>query len=101
MQASCRWPPRRRKSAWAAINQSPLMAGLVILIFAVEQWVESRIFVPFLLGRQVSLHPLIVLLSMMAGASLLGIVGADHCHSAGVKRNVSSRGILPEAAPTG
>jgi predicted PurR-regulated permease PerM len=58
------------------INQSPLMAVLVVVIFAVEQWLESTIFVPFLLGRQVSLHPLVVLLSMIAGASLLGIIGA-------------------------
>jgi predicted PurR-regulated permease PerM len=59
-----------------AINQNPTLALLVLGAFAIEQWLESTILVPFLLGRSVELHPLVVLLCMIAGATLFGVVGA-------------------------
>jgi predicted PurR-regulated permease PerM len=59
-----------------AFNQSPQLALLVFLLFALEQWVESNLIVPNLLGKQVELHPLIVLFAILIGASLLGVAGA-------------------------
>jgi len=38
--------------------------------------VESSFIVPQLLGKSVDLHPLIVLFSILVGASLLGVAGA-------------------------
>lgn len=59
-----------------AFNQEPVLALAVIAVYAAEQWVESTFMVPILLGKHVSLHPLIVLVSIIAGASMLGIAGA-------------------------
>lgn len=57
-------------------NQAPVMALYVLAIYGVEQWIESSFLVPHLLGQHVSLHPLIVLLAILCGATLFGIAGA-------------------------
>lgn len=49
-----------------------IMLGIVLLV----QQVEAHILQPFLLGRAVSLHPLVVIVAVGLGAYLLGIVGA-------------------------
>jgi len=59
-----------------SFNQSPQLALMVLLLFALEQWFESNVIVPNLLGKQVELHPLIVLFAILIGASLLGVAGA-------------------------
>jgi len=59
-----------------ASNQSMLTAALTIGLFALEQTVESNFIVPFLLGSQVELDPLVVLLAILIGATLGGGVGA-------------------------
>ncbi len=57
-------------------NQSLTTGLLVILVFIIEQWLESNFIVPHLLGRQVDMHPLIVLFSVLIGGTLLGLSGA-------------------------
>ncbi|HMW92153.1 MAG TPA: AI-2E family transporter [Candidatus Obscuribacter sp.] len=57
-------------------NQSLTTGCLVILVFACEQWLESNFIVPQLLGKQVDMHPLVVLFSVLIGGSLLGLSGA-------------------------
>lgn len=62
-----------------ALNQEgggPMLALAVFGLYALEQWVESSFIVPNLLGKSVDLHPLIVLISIIVGGSLLGIAGA-------------------------
>jgi len=59
-----------------AFNQDPILAGGVLILYMVEQWVESTFMVPLFLGANVSLHPLIVLLAILFGATLMGIPGA-------------------------
>lgn len=59
-----------------AINQSWTLAGLVLVVFAIEQVIESNLLVPHLLGKQVDLDPLVVLFAVLIGASLGGGVGA-------------------------
>jgi predicted PurR-regulated permease PerM len=59
-----------------AFNQDPKLAIIVLALYAIEQWLESTFIVPLLLGRQVSLHPLVVLFAILSGASLMGIPGA-------------------------
>lgn len=56
--------------------QAPWMGAATIVLFVVEQWCESNFIVPTLLGKQVELHPLIVMLAVIIGGSLLGISGA-------------------------
>lgn len=48
-----------------------LVAGLYVLI----QQVENNVLVPRIIGRSVNLHPLVVLLGVVAGASVAGILG--------------------------
>lgn len=59
-----------------AANQSLALGGLTVLLFGIEQWLESNVIVPQLLGKQVELHPLIVLFSILIGATVLGLAGA-------------------------
>jgi predicted PurR-regulated permease PerM len=59
-----------------AANQSIWLAGATLALFACEQWCESNFFVPYLLGRNVELHPLIVLIAILIGATLMGVPGA-------------------------
>lgn len=59
-----------------ASNQSLSLALWTALLFWIEQIVEGKLLVPFLLGRQVNLHPIAVLLALLAGAQFAGLVGA-------------------------
>lgn len=59
-----------------AFNQAPALAGAVLALYAAEQWIESTILVPFFLGQNVFLHPLVVLLAILVGAGLMGVPGA-------------------------
>jgi len=59
-----------------ASNQSVELALFVFILFGFEQWLESNFIVPQLLGRQVELHPLLVLFSILTGATLMGLPGA-------------------------
>jgi len=47
----------------------------VIISVAIAQVLDNLYFQPFVLGNAVSLHPLIVVLGVVAGAGLLGWVG--------------------------
>jgi predicted PurR-regulated permease PerM len=59
-----------------ATNQSLLLGALTLGLFMLEQWCESTFLIPQLLGRQVELHPLIVLFAIITGATLMGLPGA-------------------------
>lgn len=59
-----------------AFQTSTTLGLLAILVFVLEQWVESNFIVPHLLGKQVDLHPLVVLFSVIIGGTLLGLPGA-------------------------
>jgi predicted PurR-regulated permease PerM len=59
-----------------AFNQSPLLAGLTVALYMGEQWLETSVIVPQLLGNQVLLHPLVVLFALLIGATLMGVPGA-------------------------
>jgi len=52
---------------WFAV----LVAGLYIVI----QQVENNVLVPRIMGRSLNLHPLVVLIGILMGASLAGILG--------------------------
>lgn len=61
---------------FVASTQSLLVVGLTLAVFAIEQVVESQFIVPHLLGRQVDMHPLVVMFAILIGGSLAGGVGA-------------------------
>lgn len=60
-----------------ALADGGLTDGLIVLglVVAVQQ-LEGNVLEPFILGRAISLHPLVVLLAVTAGAVVLGILGA-------------------------
>lgn len=59
-----------------ASQGAPLVSGLaaVLAMMALNQ-VFDMLVAPRIVGRRVGLHPLVVLLAMMLGLSLLGVVG--------------------------
>lgn len=62
--------------AITAQNDPMLKTSLVIGLFTLEQWMESNFIVPFFVGKQVDLHPLIVLFAILTGATIMGLPGA-------------------------
>ena len=60
----------------ALVSNGPLTAALVVLVVIVVNQVESNVLKPILMGRTVSLHPLVVLVVIAAGTAVGGIVGA-------------------------
>lgn len=49
---------------------------IIIIFFLVYQQVENHVLQPVIYGRTVQLSPLVVLISVLVGAELLGILGA-------------------------
>jgi putative heme transporter len=60
----------------AALASGPAVAVIVCLLMVVYEEVESRLLVPVVYGRALRLPSSVVLFSLIAGATLLGIVGA-------------------------
>lgn len=59
-----------------AFTQDPVKALLTIIAYIIIQQIESNLLAPRIMGRAVRLHPLAVILALLAGASLFGIIGA-------------------------
>jgi predicted PurR-regulated permease PerM len=49
--------------------------GLVAMVFAIGQLVESFILTPVLVGDRIGLHPVAVIFALMAGGQLAGFTG--------------------------
>ncbi|MBB2900228.1 putative PurR-regulated permease PerM [Kineococcus radiotolerans] len=60
----------------ALVAQGPVIALIMLGVILLVQQVESHLLQPFLMGRAVAVHPLAVILSVAAGATVFGIVGA-------------------------
>jgi putative heme transporter len=60
-----------------ALADQGLVVGLIVLglVLAVQQ-LEGNVLEPLILGRAIHLHPLVILVSITAGATLIGILGA-------------------------
>lgn len=59
-----------------AADQSMTTFALTLGLFIVEQGIESNFIVPYLLGGQVEMHPLVVLFAILTGATIAGAPGA-------------------------
>jgi predicted PurR-regulated permease PerM len=59
-----------------AITISPTMFVVVLIAYIAIQQIESYAIAPRLLSHTVNLNPFVILLSLIAGAHLLGVVGA-------------------------
>lgn len=59
-----------------AFSVSPSLGIFVALFFFVQQQLENHVLVPRVMARQVGVSPVIVIVALLIGGSLLGIVGA-------------------------
>jgi predicted PurR-regulated permease PerM len=59
-----------------AFIYSPIQGLLTLALYVVIQQLENNLVVPKVMERAVSLHPLAVMLALLAGGQLLGIPGA-------------------------
>jgi predicted PurR-regulated permease PerM len=55
---------------------SPVTAAILVAYFVIYQQIENNVLQPLVYGRSVNLHPLVVFVAAVAGAQLLGILGA-------------------------
>lgn len=53
----------------------PGMLLKVLIVFAIEQTIESRIISPQILGNNLKIHPITIMLLLIAGADLFGFLG--------------------------
>ena len=53
-----------------------IFAGIVVAVYVVIQQVENNYIVPRIMGQSLNLHPLLVLVGVVVGASFAGILGA-------------------------
>lgn len=59
-----------------AYNISPVLTGVVGIVYFMIQQLENHYLVPQVMKKAVGLNPLVVILSVAAGGQLLGIAGA-------------------------
>lgn len=62
-------------AAIIAYTVSPLTGLFVVIAYIIIQLLESNILAPKILGKAVGLSPVIIILSLLAGAKLLGLLG--------------------------
>ena len=60
----------------SALNESPGLALAAAGLFAGTNLLEGKFLAPHFVGRATGLHPLPVLLALLAGAHLAGLIGA-------------------------
>lgn len=59
-----------------AFGESPELGLAVAVLYLAIQQIEGHFLVPRVMERELGLHPLLVLVAIIAGASLNGVVGA-------------------------
>lgn len=60
----------------AALSRGPVVVIVILLIMLVYEEFESRVLVPRIYGRSLRLPSSVVLISLLAGGTLMGILGA-------------------------
>lgn len=58
------------------LTVSPLTAILAVVVFVVANQLEGNVLGPLILSRSTDLHPVTVLLGILAGAGMFGLLGA-------------------------
>lgn len=59
-----------------ALSISPGLAAIIVLVYITIQMLENNILVPKIMQRAVGLNPILVILAISIGATMLGILGA-------------------------
>jgi len=58
-----------------ALAQSPVLALIVLVFYAIVGQVESHVLIPNIMKRAVGLRPLVTILAVLIGARLGGVIG--------------------------
>lgn len=58
-----------------SISQGPFMMLKVIIVFVIVQQTESNIISPLIIGHRLHIHPLTIILLLVAAGSLYGLIG--------------------------
>ncbi|HEV7189249.1 MAG TPA: AI-2E family transporter [Blastococcus sp.] len=58
------------------LTVGPAAAVVLVAVLVVEDLLEGHVYQPFIMGRSLRLHPVVILLVLSAGAVLGGVVGA-------------------------
>jgi predicted PurR-regulated permease PerM len=59
-----------------ALIQSPMLAGIVIILYIIIQQVENHFIVPFVMKKAVGVPPMVSILAILIGGKLAGTAGA-------------------------
>lgn len=62
-------------STWMFVGNNLAFAVVVIIVNTALQQIENIVLVPRILGHHLNLHPVAVLVAVIAGASLAGVLG--------------------------
>lgn len=54
---------------------SPWMLVKVLIVFAVEQTVEGRVLSPLILGSNLKIHPVTIIVVLLASGKMFGVLG--------------------------
>ena len=54
---------------------NPTLALHVFLVFVIEQLIESRVLQPLILGSSLKMHPVTILIILLAAGKMFGLVG--------------------------
>lgn len=60
---------------FVALTDSPFMVLKVIIVFLVVQQCESNLISPQVIGQRLNIHPLTIILLLLAAGSLYGVIG--------------------------
>lgn len=58
-----------------ALSDSVLLGFYAIIFFILVQQLESHILTPIIVGRTMKIHPVVVIISLLAGAHVAGFIG--------------------------
>lgn len=58
-----------------AVVAGPIMIIKVLVIFAVEQFIEGRLISPLVLGSQMEMHPITIIFVLLTSGKLFGVTG--------------------------
>lgn len=54
---------------------APTMVIKILIVFAVEQTIETRVISPIIVGNKMSMHPVTTILVLLVSAGLFGLIG--------------------------
>jgi predicted PurR-regulated permease PerM len=57
------------------LSDSPFMVLKVIIVFLIVQQCESNLISPQIIGQRLNIHPLTIILLLLAAGSLYGLIG--------------------------